>query len=333
MANSNRFKVSQSKVKTYRRCREAYWLKYVEKLRAKKKSRALTFGSLVHQMLEADLEGDDPMEVLDSINVSKMKLFAAEKAEYAQIIEDVRLVMREYFPYWEEHGNLTPVRIKGRSSEHQFEIEIRPGIFFVGKIDAVARGNGLRWMVEHKTFKRRPSDDDRWRNLQSVSYFRAMDILGWPSVDGTCWDYIWSSPPRIPSLLKDGSMSQKSIDTMPLTVIDAIKASGFELLDYKKFIDSTYANRSKWFFRVFTPVNAEVRDHVFKEFVDTATEIADNHGKQRGMNIERHCSWCEFEPLCRAKLQGLDYDFVKERQYETNTHEDSEAAHTYELED
>ena len=34
------------------------------------------------------------------------------------------------------------------------------------------------------------------------------------------------------------------------------------------------------------------------------------------MNIERHCSWCDYEPLCRARLQGNDFDFIKERQYE-----------------
>lgn len=313
----DKYRVSQSKVKTYRRCRMAYHLKYVEKLRAKRKSRALTFGSLIHKMIEFHIEGEDPMEVLTSIKPSEMKLFASEKAEYGEIIDDTRRIMTEYFEHWESSDHqMRYVRIKGKSSEHSFDIEILPDIIFNGKIDAIGRSNGLRWLVEHKSFKRRPSDDDRWRNLQSVSYFRAMDMLGWPQVDGTCWDYIWSKPPLVPGLLKDGSMSRKSIDTLPSVVSEALINNKMDPKKFKAFLNGVTKNREKWFIRTFTRVDGDVKDFVFNEFVETAKEMADNHGLKKDMNIERHCSWCDYEPLCRAKLQGLDYDFIKERNYE-----------------
>ena len=44
-------KVSQSKIKTWRQCKRAYWFKYVENLRKKTKSRPLEFGTIVHEML------------------------------------------------------------------------------------------------------------------------------------------------------------------------------------------------------------------------------------------------------------------------------------------
>lgn len=332
---SPNFRVSQSKVKTWRRCRRAYHYKYVEELRAKKKSRALTFGGIVHQMIERDIEGDDPMEVLTEMDPSKLKLFAAEREEYGEIIDDARRIMTEYFAYWEDDENpLIYERIKGKSSEHGFEIEIAPGIIWNGKIDARGKREKMRWLVEHKTFKRKPGDDERWRNLQSASYFRAMDVLGWPSVDGTCWDYIWSKPPNMPMLLKDGTMSRKNIDTLPPAVVDAIKGFGLRDYDYRDFIKAAEAHRSKWFFRIYTPVNKEASDYLFNEFRDTAIEMAENHGKKSDMNIERHCGWCEFEPLCRAKLQGLDYDFIKERHYEkTESPDRDEAVHTGSLEE
>jgi hypothetical protein len=33
------------------------------------------------------------------------------------------------------------------------------------------------------------------------------------------------------------------------------------------------------------------------------------------MNIGRHCSFCDFEMLCRAEIQGSDVDYLKEREY------------------
>lgn len=331
----DKFKVSQSKVKTYRRCRRAYHYKYVEKIKAKRKSRALTFGSLIHSMLELEAEGDNPMLALKQFDIEAMKLFSSEKAEYLETLEDARRIMVEYLQYWAKDDDpLRPIRIKKKSAEHSFEIEILPDILWEGKIDQLGRRQGLRWLVEHKTFKRRVSDDARWRNLQSATYFKAMDILGWPPVDGTCWDYIWSKAPMTPGLLADGKMSKKSIDTMPSAVQAAIKMHGLKEGNYKEFIRATEANRPKWFFRVYTRVDEEVKGLIFDDFISTVKEMADNHGKKNDMNPESHCAWCEFEPLCRARLQGLDYDFVKERNYEKHQKPAGQAAdHSVEYEE
>lgn len=329
------FRVSQSKVKTYRRCKQAYHLKYVEELRARKKSRALSFGSTIHKMIEYHLNGDDPMLVIDEAltETERSKLFAAEKQELVSTLSDARAIMSEYFEHWAEEGDFTPIRMKRRSAEHGFEIEILPDVWFNGKIDALGRHRGLRWVVEHKSFKRRPTDDDRWRNLQSSVYFRAMDILGWPPVDGVCWDYIWSTPPRVPELLQSGKLSSKSIDTLPSTVAASILKHGLDPEDYSSFLGAVKGNRSKWFQRVYTPVNESVRAKVFEDFMATVREMVEYHGKRSEMNIDRHCSWCEFEPLCRAKLQGLDYDFVKERNYEANNHQSEAAQHRAEYDE
>jgi hypothetical protein len=293
------------------------------------------FGTLVHQMIEAHANGDDAFTVLDSINLKDAKMFAAEKAEYGEIIEDVGLIMAEYFDHWDSLSDMSYIRKSKRSAEHKFEIEIRPGILWNGKIDALGKTrNGLRWLVEHKTFKRKPNDDDRWRNLQSVSYFRAIDVLGWPAVDGTCWDYIWSKPPIKPSLLKDGKLSRKKLDTLPSMVARAIKEYGLDRKEYTDYKKSTEANRHLWFQRIHTPVNREVVNDVFDDFVSTVQEMADLHGKVKDRNIERHCTWCDFEPLCRASMQGLDIEYVKEREYEASKkHSGDEESHYVSFED
>lgn len=329
------FKVSQSKVKTYRRCRQAYHYKYVEELKRKRRPRALVFGTLVHQMIEADANGDDPFELLDQINIKDAKMFASEKEEYGEIIKDVGVIMYEYFQYWEKNDPIQYIRRKGRSAEHKFEIELFPDVIWNGKIDANARSkDGMRWLVEHKSFKRRPNADTRWRNLQSSTYIRAQEIMGWSPMDGICWDYIWSKSPGKPGLLKDGKMSQKNLETLPLAVTQAAKDYGLDPKDYREFKKKTESHRQSWFFRVKSAIHKKTVDAMFDDFSLTILDMVNNHGKSKEKNIDNHCSWCEFEPLCRAQLQGLDYEYVKEREYEKTTkNEDDSDAHSVSFEE
>ena len=313
------FNVSNSKVKTFRKCHYAYHLRYVEKIRKKVKSRPLQFGTLAHGVLDHWAEGNDWMKMLEDVYKKHSKVFKAEREAYGELIDDVRTIMTGYFDYWGEKS-MRYERIKGRSAEHVFNVEIIKGINVTGKIDfkgvTKERGKQLRWLGEHKTFNRKPSDDERWRNLQSSLYIRINDILGWSSVEGMCWDYIWSKPPQTPGVLQDGSMSQKMIDTLPGRIIDLLKSEKIPPKRYQAFIDRVAeTNYPRYFDRVYTPVNNDVVQNIVNDFVETAREMMDKHGKVKDKNIERHCSWCDYQDLCRAELQGLDADYVRQRMY------------------
>lgn len=317
----NEFKVSQSKVKVYRRCKYAYHLRYVEKLRKKVKSRPLQFGTIVHSLLEADAEGDDPFDVLKKIEKENVKLFKAEREMYGEIISDVRQIMTEYFDYWPEK-DLRFERYNKRSGEHEFNIDMGvfdqglSGVVWNGKIDAIGRTpNKLRWIVEHKTFSRRPNDDERWRNLQSASYITVVQVLGWGEVDGMCWDYIRSKSPVRPGILQNGQLSQKNIDTLPITVRETCKELELNPKEYGGFIKRVADSRSDWFQRIHTPVNQEVVTSVMGDFLDDTRRMVEDHGKNKSKNIDRHCSWCDFEGICRAELQGLDADYVRQKDF------------------
>jgi hypothetical protein len=150
------FNVSQSKVKTWRKCRFAYHMRYVEKLRRRRVARPLKFGRIVHSMLEAHANGDDPLGALEKINIDDQQLFAVEREEYGEIIDDIRCIMSEYLEMDFKQNELTPLRRKGKAAEHWFELPLPEyGIVIVGKIDEVARTrrDKLTWLVENKTFK------------------------------------------------------------------------------------------------------------------------------------------------------------------------------------
>jgi hypothetical protein len=318
------FRVSQSKVKVWRRCHQAYHNRYVLKLKKKVKPRALQFGTIVHQMLEADAEGDDPFAVLKKIEKDNAKLFRVEREMYGEIIDDARQIMTEYFDYWPEK-DMRFERRNGKSGEHEFEIELSPGVIWVGKIDAIGKTpNKLRWAVEHKTFSRKPNEDERWRNLQSSTYLTAIRMLGWGDVDGMCWDYIRSKPPTRPGVLQNGNLSEKNIDTLPITVRETIKAMGLKPTNYKGLISRAEEQLAVWFQRIHTPVNDDVVNAVFADFEFSIHEMMDGHGKCKDKNIDRHCGWCDYEKICRAELLGDDVEYVIQKEYDIGTKDEYE---------
>lgn len=313
MAKSS-IKVSQSKVNLWRKCARAYHYKYVEKLRRKRIVRPLYFGRIVHEMIEFQASDENPLKVIEQKKKELSRMFAVEREEYLETIEDARIIMTEYFKFWEKDP-LVYVSKKGETTEHRFEIEIADGIVATGIIDAFAKKKKLRWLVEHKSFNRMPSEDHRWRNLQSVVYFRINDMLGWPKMDGVLWDYVWSKTPTRPQLLKDGKLSQKFIRSLPLAAEETIKELGLKVKDNAKFLESLARNRRDYFTRIYSPISKSVVDTVFSDFVDSARDIADRGHKVKTRSIAMHCDWCDFEPICRAELQGSDADFVKKKEY------------------
>lgn len=285
-------------------------------LQKKKKKRPLVFGSIVHEILEADLEGEDWEEKLDEIDLKDGKMFRREREMYGNLIEDIRDIMTDYFIHWD--GDFKPILFGGRRSEHEFRIELEDGLWFTGKIDAAAKSKGMRWLVEHKTFSRMPSEDERWKSVQAAVYFRAMEEMGFKPMDGVLWDYVSSKPCNVPGMTtKTGKISQARIDTLPSRLKRWCKEEGEKKKDHKKLFEDAKHNRQNRFIRLYSPVKPRVVDNIWDDFVDTAKEIADDFGKKKDQNIERHCSWCDYQPLCKAEATGSDLDWLIEREYQT----------------
>lgn len=327
----SKFGVGQSKVNTWRRCRQEYQYKYVENLQRKATKRPLFFGKIVHRMIEENGEGKNPMKVLREVkkSIDKMGVFETEKQEMYETVEDARLIMSDYFDYWpKDEFKLIPQDDENgetRYTEHEFALDIGDDIVFKGQIDGIIKTpNKLRWVMENKSFnKALPSEDHRWRNLQTVVYARAIEMLGWVRrIDGVMWNYIKSKPPTVPHQNKDGRLSKAHIVTLPRVWWSRIEEFNLDPDDYKDQIAQAVASRDEYFQHIYTPINRTVADNIWTGFVASAVEMRDNHGRRDEMNLGRHCEWCDYESVCRAKLTGSDVDFVKEREF---TREDPEA--------
>jgi len=287
-------------------------------LQKKLRKRPFMFGGIVHEILEAHAEGLDWEDVLDQINLDNKKLFKKEIQMYGNIISDIRFIMTDYFDYWDDHpSEIRPIKHDGRRSEHEFRIELADGLWFTGRIDMVGKAKGLRWVVEHKTFSRMPSEDERWRNVQGSVYFRALEEMGFKPFDGVLWDYVNSKPPSVPGeLTSTGKISQKRIDSVPSKVKAWLKENGYKKKDYPKLVQSTEDNLPNRFIRIFTPVKRNVVDQVWADFCDTALEIQQYHGLKKDQNIGRHCAWCDFQALCKAEVTGSDVEWLIERDFQ-----------------
>lgn len=276
------------------------------------------FGTIAHTMIEAEAKGRDPFEVLERIDLDNTKLFKKEIEMYGNIILDMHDIMTDYFDFWKGQLKVLPGP-DGSMAEHEFRIELEPGLWFTGKIDLIGKAKGMRWLVEHKTFNRMPNEDDRWRSVQSAVYFRALEMVGFKRIDGVLWDYISSRPPAIPAAekLKSGAYSQARLNTIPSRIKRWLKDEELRKSDYAKLVQDAKDNRRNYFIRLYSPIKTTIVDDIWEDFLITAREIAELHGKRKDQNIGRHCTWCDFKDLCKAEAVGSDVDWIIKREYTT----------------
>ena len=212
--------INQSRVAAWRSCRQRYAYKYDDGIIPKRTPRPFMFGTIVHQVLQAGIDaGDDNagFKLLEAINLKQGRMFREEREYYGEILSDITVIMDEYYDYWPKRDLQFVELEQGKHSEYTFQLELKRFIV-EGTLDGIARTpNGRTWLVEHKTHSDLPSEDHRWRNLQSSVYLTAIQQLQLvKKVNGVLWNYISSKPPTVPQYLeKSHRLSKQAIVTLP----------------------------------------------------------------------------------------------------------------------
>lgn len=309
--------VTQSSIRNWRTCRHAFALKYIDLLRPKKISRPLTFGSAVHKVIEYSLQGKSVADAIKHVNEKRSLVFAAEVDMWDTILQDATIIMDAYFEHW-KNEDLEFVEVGKNKAEHQFQTKLAPHIELRGVIDAIARTpDGRVLVVEHKTRGGRIEGDTlKMSDLQVMLYSHVAEKeLGVKRVGGVLWDFIRSKSPTVPEPLKDGSLSKRRIDTLPIVYENAIKQHGLDRKHYLDVLQTLDENVRNWFRRVKLPISKVAREQLLDETIITAREIRRKAGTDRTRNVGRHCAWCSYESLCRAELFGHDVDGIIDREY------------------
>ena len=313
------FKVSHSKIKLARKCLWAYKQKYILKLRAKAKSRPLMIGSLVHECLESHFRDGHYLPVIRNWKKEELdKMFKEEQALNSDIIPLVKSLMRGYIKRWDELG-LEMIWV-----EHEFNIEISPGIWLNGKIDGLAKcSKGLKWLVEHKTCKKMPGEEIRINDIQAILYSRMLPLMGDDIPNGVIWDYLRTKPPAKPELLKSGGLStRKNIDTLPEVYLREIHRHGLDVNGYQDILTELENKKDNFFRQIRLPFSKNMGDIVLEELVIDSQELVRREAlyKDDGIDtftrhLSRDCSWCDFKTLCHAELKGDDTEYILKHDY------------------
>ncbi len=311
------FKVRQSTLKTWRKCRRAAFYKLVECLRSKKISRPLKFGTLMHSLIETEICGKGFKDYLTGLKPEQIEGFE-DREEYGNILDDASDIMHHYKLRWKNDGIRWCKGPNGKKAEHKFSMDLCKGIILNGMIDGVARTeNRKRWLSDHKTFKQEWNEDDKWRNVQTSLYIPAWTQMTGKRIDGIMWNFIWSKPPSFPQMTQAGAISKRAIVTLPITVNRFLAANGLnsKTPGADALIAAGEEGVERYFQRTFIPRNERVEKMVRLDAITTAKDMRRKLGVDKTRSIDKHCNYCEFQKICNAALTGGDVKFVKKSFY------------------
>lgn len=321
-------RVSQSSINTWRTCRKQYYYKFIEKIERKTAPAPLYKGKIIHEVLEARINGQDWRSVMEEHLLEFDKLFKEEQLEYGDLRNDLPVIMEGYEKLYQDE-QLEYLNLQGRRAEFDFAIPLddlpveESQLVYKGKIDSVAKDHlGRTWLVEHKSFKKSiPNEDFRFANQQALLYTWAMTQIGFPKADGVLWDYIRTKVPTVPELLKSGGLSKaQKIDTTYEVYLQAILDNKLDPADYEDFLESLKGREINFYRRIFLPVKESMINPIIKDLKDTAKEIKILSDISHTRNLGRHCSYCSFKSLCQAELMGADTEFIRKAEYRDSTY-------------
>jgi RecB family exonuclease len=326
-------RVSYSAVKTWRKCQQAYWYQYVEHLQPKVRQAAPELGSILHddyfQIYYGLLKRGE--RVTASHAAAKQALARKQKdvrrlARTAAMVgaDDVAASLRGIVPnalvladaYHRVHKE-ADAKHKILLVEEEFELPVRDGIVLPGRIDMVTGKDKDVWLWEHKTTGNVPGQEHRFRDLQTLLYSYAVEELTGRMPAGVIWNYVRTTPPHAPQLLKNGSLSTAKNQTTTLDLyVEAIRANGLALKEYQPFLRHVeQRERQEMFPRYSLPILGSPKV-LLRDYANSVEEIAEARAKEKFRpvrNVDIHCGWCPFKALCNAAILGGETAPLKKR--------------------
>lgn len=308
-----------SMVKDYRRCPKAYEYKWVRNLQRRKPAVPLLRGTILHELLDMRAQGKrltgDMADVLSKYSRQFGTLFKEERETYGEdFLGDIRRIYEGYDSLYSDDGWVY------EESEALIETQLTHDIGFAGHIDkvVVTKRDKRRWIVDHKTHKHIPDEEQRFNDYQILVY-----VWAWnrenpkKQVDGLIWDYLRTKAPTIPDQLKNGQLSQaKNIDTDLATYTRELRRLKLDPRPYEAFLlELRQRSERRFYVRISLPApSQEMTQQVVDDFKKTSMIM---HGiKEYPRTMTRDCSWCEYYRLCSSELRGLDSKYVEKAEFE-----------------
>lgn len=318
-----------SMVRTYRRCPKAYEYKYLQNLQRVAPPAPLIRGTIIHQILDARAistpSGKGFKTIMSEYREKYGTLFKEEQEMYGEnFLDNIERVYQGYLREYPDED------LEYMSSEEFVSTPLVGDIIFQGHLDKRVFKDGRLWVMDHKTHRNIPTEEQRFNDYQILMYVWAYnrEHAKGDQIDGVIWDYIRTKPPTIPEPLVKGGLSQaKNIDTDVYTYTRELVKLKLDPKPYKVFLaELAKRARGKFYQRVYLPAPSKVMvEQVVQDFTQSSQIM---HGlKVYPRTMTRDCSWCEYYRICNAELRGLDHKFVRNSEYkveEVASHDGSE---------
>jgi len=321
--------ISFSSAKLWRRCHKAWEYRYEERIQKKRRAVPLVRGQILGEMLDARAQPQakkDPARILRKYEREFAKLFMEEREKYGDVIGDIRRLFEGYERHYANE------KLEYLGVEEFIAIDLMKNVRFIGYVDKrVKDEQGRIFLMDHKSHRSIPDEDQRFSDLQKVFYIWAWnETNAMKQATGFIWDYIRTKAPTIPDQLKSGELTQRAnIDTDYWTYLGEIKRLKLDPKPYMEILARLKKMPSRTYSRVPMPKPSNVLiQNVIADLKQTAQEIHGTRKVSNDRNMTYLCpSTCEYFSVCRADVSGMDGKFVRKAEYEErepSEHEEAE---------
>lgn len=308
-------------------------------------------GNGVHEAIDAQASGDDPSEFFEEY-VSRER--ADRKAAYEEVVGSApwlgemeefessvglaRSLVDQYFLHYGSENPLEDQGLKYVATEIPFSIPLGeyggPDVNFVGTFDGIAtdiQTESRFWLVENKTYDRKPDLKTAQRGNQYVGYNWAFRALTGHSASGTLFNGVAKQLMDTPTVLKSGELSQnKQAKVTVKTFLKAIQEGGrdpVKYLEYLEYLEERERNGDDRFFyrEIFTYPNIQLDNWFNSTLLPIASELTEYQTALKEFIPAVYpnytsCRNCLVQDICTAMDLDEDVEAIKDQRYEIKTY-------------
>lgn len=309
-------RVSNSKVKTWRRCPKQFEFKYVMGLRPKQRKFHLELGSWVHDLLMTRADGHDWKLRHRVLKAKFDNLFEEEKEDLGDLPAEAQRLFRSYLRTYEKKDKDHRVI----DTEMDEIITMPSGVEFNFIIDEIYEDSEGLWLRDHKTVSKFMPKDFMLLDAQLTRYFYCAEKMGYTPLMGVEFNEIRTKAPTVPHRNQNGMLSQaKNIDTDYWTYLAEIKKLNQSPKLYMETLRRLWEQDEKFFRRSRLPKDRPVTEQMMIELDMAVDEIAEaEHFNRFPRTPDKSCEWmCDYKDICIIDLQGGDISSAVKSKYET----------------
>lgn len=351
--------ISISEINSFLQCRRAWDLTSANRQSKRHKITPRVYfviGSGVHEAIDAQARGDDPLEAFEEYvngeradrrseyeEITGTTPWASEMEEFEDSVILARALIHQYFDMYGWENPLESQGLKYIATEVPFSIPLfkdtEHEVNFVGTFDGIATDietESYFYLTENKTAARKPDLDQVQRGNQFVGYNWAFRVLTGQTPAGTLYNGLLKKLIKSPKVLKSGALSvDKAAPVTLQTFLDALKRGGqdpVKYLSYMEFLEERERNGDdRFFFRsMFTYSNEQLDNWFNSTLKPIAFELVEPHKEAIGLELPIYpnytaCQNCLVKDYCTAIDMGEDVEHLLDVKYETKTYGTMEA--------